>query len=845
MIDQRTVIGDVRTAAYAVVTAMALLVVAGQAEAETLTWNGARGALWNATDANWLDAGNNAVAWQDGADAVFPADAFVEVRDSVRPASITFTGNGAMLAGAGRIILGGDLTGSVGTTNSVVVRLVSDATFTKRGAGAVAVSFAKGFATVAEGTLLLAGSRSANLRATATGGAIEALGGAASADNLLQNGSFESGAVTSANGYQYVNGVTTAGSGIVDKENTIAAPWKTSDQVVLAKASGLQPWTGNNTTIPDGNQLCILQRFASIMQEVTVAEAGWYDISFVYFKRTGDHRISLHVDDVMVTSILANMYKFNPVSFSSGLLWLPAGTHTLRISGEGWWSDVSTLLDDVRLGPPTAGTLPQSTEKAANAVSGDWSSPALWADGVPPSAGGSSTTALFLPLLDGLASANDLSGTFLFNSLRFGGVASGESAELSGNAISSRRDTSSHGYIYLDTPGALDISASLTVNSNLVVDAEGDLTLVHSLNHALGEGAAIEKSGAGTLTLADSISNFGRLHVTEGTVEIRNPSANTMHFYLKSSSNVTSAIRFNISADATTDRFFDSLGAGVPLVSLRSDAGRTLIVNNTLNCYGPLTQVDVGAGDTLRLKGLVQATSKTPIGRSSLLKTGPGCLAVMEAGTVPATVNGETTGNIGSLYGGITVREGFVHFWADDFGYGSGMTNIYTGRVFPANRDGPLGHSAAVPLMLGDAQTPAGATVGVRVHDTPHTCSSRDFIATPYPAQVVIGAQLGGIYQIGTVVLQRGDLTLDGPTGTNEVNVMLTDVTLDGVSAATISRSGDVRTILNAATYPAGLTLVSDRMFEVGFRRSLAVSIGTLNLSADGRSASTRRATTA
>ena len=804
--------------------------MASSAKADTLVWNGARGARWN--DANWLDAGNNPIAWQDGADAVFPGGAFVEVQDSVRPASITFTGNGATLVGAGRIVLPGDLTASVaGTTNSIVAKLVGDATFTKRGAGAVAVSFAKGFATVAEGTLLIAGSRSANLRATATGGAVEALGGATSADNLLQNASFENTAVTDSRGYTYVVGKEQAGTGIVDKEGTSVAPWKASDQVVLSNATGLQPWTGSNTTIPDGNQLCILQRFGSIMQEVTVAEAGWYDISFIYFKRAADHRISLLVDDVMVTSILANMYKFNPVSFSSGLLWLSAGTHTVRISGEGWWQDVATLLDDVRFGPPTACSLPQLTEKAANAVSGNWSSPALWVDGVPPSAGGSSTTALFLPLLDGLASVNDLSDTFLFNSLRFGGVASGESATLSGNALSSRRDASSHGYIYLDTPGALDISAPLTVNSNLVVDVEGDLTLVHSLNHALGEGAAIEKAGAGTLTLADSIANLGRLHVTEGTVEIRNPSANTMYFYLKSSSNVTAAVRFNISADATTDRFIDSLGAGVPLVSLRSDAGRTLIVNNFLNCYGPLTQVDVGAGDTLRLKGIMQATSKAPLGRSSLLKTGPGCLAVMEAGTVPASVNGDSSGNIGSIYGGITVREGFVHFWADDFGYGSGMTNIYTGKVFPANRDGSLGHSTDVPLMLGDAQTPAGATVGVRVHGTPHTCSARDYIATPYPAQVVIGAQLGGIYQMGTVVLRRGDLTLEGPTGTNEVNVMLTDVALDGVSAATISRSGDVRTILNAPAYPAGLTLVSDRILEVGFRRSLAVSIGTLNLS--------------
>ena len=94
---------------------MAAMGIAGgmafSANAETLTWNGARGARWN--DANWLDAGNNPVAWQDGADAVFPAGAFVEVHDSVRPASITFSGNGATLVGAGRIILPGDLTASL------------------------------------------------------------------------------------------------------------------------------------------------------------------------------------------------------------------------------------------------------------------------------------------------------------------------------------------------------------------------------------------------------------------------------------------------------------------------------------------------------------------------------------------------------------------------------------------------------------------------------------------------------------------------------------------------------------------------------------------------------------
>lgn len=316
-------------AAMGIVGSLAL-----SAWADTLVWNGARGALWNAADANWLDAGNNPVAWQDGADAVFPAGAFVEVRDSVRPANITFTGNGTTLAGAGRIILGGDLTGSAGTTNSVVVRLVGDATFTKRGAGAVAVSFAKGFATAAEGTLLLAGSRSANLRATATGGAIEALGEVTKAGNLLQNGSFED--TTASGNYVYMNG-TQAGSGIADKEGTAVAPWKVSEQVVLANSAGVATWCGNGTAIPDGSQLCILQRFGSIVQEVTVAAAGWYDISFTYFKRTAypDHHINVYVDDVTVASLLSNMMRQAPVRFSSGLVWLPTGTHAVRLSGEG------------------------------------------------------------------------------------------------------------------------------------------------------------------------------------------------------------------------------------------------------------------------------------------------------------------------------------------------------------------------------------------------------------------------------------------------------------------------------------------------------------------------------
>ena len=286
------------------------------AQAETLVWNGARGARWNALDANWLDAGNNPVAWQDGADAVFPDGSFVEVRDSVRPASITFAGNGATLVGAGRIVLPGDLTASVaGTTNSIVVKLVGDATFTKRGPGAVAVSFAKGSAVAAEGALLVAGSRSANLRTTAAGGTIEALAEGTQAASLLANGSFEATAASSS--YVYMNGQE-AGTGVADKENTAVAPWKVTEQVVLANSAGVKTWCGSGgitgTGIPDGDQLCILQRFGSIMQEVTVAEAGWYDLSFTYIENIEKVRYWLRIVGAWTTT---NNYWIIPCSVFS------------------------------------------------------------------------------------------------------------------------------------------------------------------------------------------------------------------------------------------------------------------------------------------------------------------------------------------------------------------------------------------------------------------------------------------------------------------------------------------------------------------------------------------------
>ena len=162
---------------YLFMTCLALP-FASLADGLVLTWNGARGAAWDdSSTANWLDNGNNAVAWTDGATAVFPAGAFVEIKGTVKPTSIMFSGDGATLAGSGRILLSNSVSGNVGTTNSITALVVGDASFEKLGAGTLAVSFAKGAVEVKEGALLLAGSRCANLRVSAASGRVAGRGG--------------------------------------------------------------------------------------------------------------------------------------------------------------------------------------------------------------------------------------------------------------------------------------------------------------------------------------------------------------------------------------------------------------------------------------------------------------------------------------------------------------------------------------------------------------------------------------------------------------------------------------------------------------------------------------------
>ena len=79
-----------RRAAFAAAICVATAALPLYADVTALTWNGADGAAWT-TGENWLD-GETPAAWTDGASAVFPADATVELSGPVTVSNLTTAG---------------------------------------------------------------------------------------------------------------------------------------------------------------------------------------------------------------------------------------------------------------------------------------------------------------------------------------------------------------------------------------------------------------------------------------------------------------------------------------------------------------------------------------------------------------------------------------------------------------------------------------------------------------------------------------------------------------------------------------------------------------------------------
>ncbi|MDD4442381.1 MAG: hypothetical protein PHX41_10840, partial [Kiritimatiellae bacterium] len=132
----------------------------GFAAPPLLRWNGPAGGVWDAATPNWLDSGDNAVAWIPGAEAVFESagGGLIEIAADVCATNLTFTGNGYTLLGAGRLRVEGALTAAAATTNCIAADLRTVGGLTKSGAGALALARCAGPVSVQAGSLLAAGS---------------------------------------------------------------------------------------------------------------------------------------------------------------------------------------------------------------------------------------------------------------------------------------------------------------------------------------------------------------------------------------------------------------------------------------------------------------------------------------------------------------------------------------------------------------------------------------------------------------------------------------------------------------------------------------------------------------
>jgi len=133
------------------------------ADPPVLRWNGASGGAWDASAANWLDAGDNPVAWQAGATAQFDGSGgLVNVSADVLVSNLTFSTGGYTLLGAGRLLAEGDIAVASGVTNSIAAAVTTAGGLAKTGAGALALARCAGPLAAQEGKLLVSGPRRAS-----------------------------------------------------------------------------------------------------------------------------------------------------------------------------------------------------------------------------------------------------------------------------------------------------------------------------------------------------------------------------------------------------------------------------------------------------------------------------------------------------------------------------------------------------------------------------------------------------------------------------------------------------------------------------------------------------------
>jgi autotransporter-associated beta strand protein len=702
-----------------------------------LKWNGGPGGLWDAATANWLDAEENAVAWQPGAEALFDgAGGLVNVAGDIAVSDITFAANGTTLLGAGRLTVGGGVSVAAAATNGIAAELRAPGGLAKTGGGALALARCAGPVAVQEGALLASGTFFADADVSvASGAALVTLGEPGAAGNLLLNAGFEDPVL--GNGvysYRDIPGwVRSAWPNFIGLKNTAA-----SGEWALAGVS------------PEGVQMAIVQGGGALSQTVTVPADGLYAVAFSYMMRNQapakTNQVYVSLGGVPLAAFLNRAWQTAPGRFASGALWLPAGDYTLTVAGEtdNGWNDCTTLFDAVCFAPPSAAepcralggdsalalatgasvVLSHSGAAAAARVAvngasvaggftydashlsgifsgpgalaalppentffqagaGDWDDAATWQGGAAPAAGGSADLWLRLTA----DSANTLPGSTSARRLQLLGAGP---AILAGNALTLA------GPLSQPLPGAWSVSAPITPAAPaFTIDNAGDLILSQPLG--IASNGLFVKSGPGTLTLAAFTNGFGAASLYGGTVSLPALPAVPAAWEVFSSAGCPAALRFT--APGTLAHRFRLYGSGFPALAVDTAGGNgTVTLSDYTVANGANAAFDVAAGDTLSLRQLLRfRASNNMASAPMLLKTGPGTLEIRSAGA-------DTDTN--RAYPGATVlRNGTLLLSEDDWGTLASVSNAFNGRTYAAT-GGSLGYSPfTAAVVIGDGGT--------------------------------------------------------------------------------------------------------------------------------------------
>ena len=776
-------------------------VTGGFAAPPLLRWNGPAGGVWDATTPNWLDAGDNAVAWIPGAEAVFEgAGGLIEIAADVSATNLTFTGNGYTLLGAGRLYVEGVLTAATATTNSIVADLCTAGGLTKSGAGALALARCAGLVSVQGGCLLAAGSLFVDAEiAVAAGASLITLGEPDSGANLIVNGSFETPALSSGGwSYSVPSGWTVVYPNYVGRQNTKAV------------AGYNNPWNAAGTS-PDGDQMMILQYGGTAAQTVTVPADGLYSIAFSYLMRSDNReaQVYLTLDGIPFATFLNRSPQTAPGRFVSGALWLTAGSHTLGIGGEHGWGDRSTMVDLVCLAAPSSaqpcralggdsvlkvvdaanvvmehtgttpiayvaidGTAASGTFNASHASGvfsgsgslacatpaniytwsgvGSWSDATHWADGVAPVAGGGRDLLVRFPSATGVASANDLAGEFLARGLAASGIAADGVATLSGGTVVLTNSSSGAApKISLQAPGTWTVTAPVEARHTLTLDVAGQLTFQENPLGVASNGT-FYKTGSGTVTLPAFTNRVASAIVYDGTIQTPQlPSGLTVNLF--SQRGKTAALCLT-QGGLTFGNTINLLGSGTPTFATRC-GGTTLTCSNWTYGHGDTALFDVGAGDTLSLRQMLLIYNSRGYSATALVKAGPGTLEIRSAGA--------DTGNGRAYRGRTTLRNGTLVLAEDDWGTLVDWSNPFNGRTY-AGTGGSLGYNLLTnAVLVGDSGTaPSDALALIAAGDG--RWIGHDIEVANAGASVTLGMTAGSAMFAGTLTLHR-NIAFSGP----------------------------------------------------------------------------------